>query len=200
MVDKFPGSIAWEYRMVVKSEPITWFDPKDSYPMYPNFKYETIRVPVGLPDRPYIGRGKHRTFERQNQLRVGCTMEMVSALAGERWTDHPMTADPDLTRAMIHLNDVLPDDARQKMLEFVPRLLGTYDVPSYNYRTNHFIESFQEAIIRLQSPYITESEIAYLLKTGQYVLDQFDHALGRPRGYGQLNFKTFNQLMMALAA
>lgn len=78
-------------------------------------------------------------FERlyeQVQLIVGkgsrrrarlCIMTFVALLAGERHTDAPAAASPLVRQFAIILNDGMPDDQRQRLKPFAPRIIGTRD-------------------------------------------------------------------------
>ena len=52
-------------------------------------------------------------------------MEAVSALAGEPWSNRPSCTSPVIAAYARSLNDWLPDDARQRLKAYVPRLIGT---------------------------------------------------------------------------
>lgn len=58
--------------------------------------------------------------------RTICVMQAVAYVAGEEITDHPQCADPWLASMMIDINDSITHDiARQRLTEFVPRIVGT---------------------------------------------------------------------------
>ena len=52
-------------------------------------------------------------------------MEAVSALAGEPWSNSPSCTSPVIAAYARSLNDWLPDDARQRLKVYIPRLVGT---------------------------------------------------------------------------
>jgi hypothetical protein len=52
-------------------------------------------------------------------------MEAVSALAGEPWSNSPSCTSPVIAAYARSLNDWLPDDARQRLKAYIPRLVGT---------------------------------------------------------------------------
>ena len=54
-----------------------------------------------------------------------CLLEAASYLAGEPWSDHPTCVSPVLGAYGRGLNDVLPDDLRQQLKPYLPRLLNT---------------------------------------------------------------------------
>jgi hypothetical protein len=54
-----------------------------------------------------------------------CAMEWISYLAGEEHTDAPQCVDPVLRQFGILLNDVLPDDLRQRLRPYLARMIGT---------------------------------------------------------------------------
>jgi len=54
-----------------------------------------------------------------------CVMEAVAWVAGEAWTDTPECACPVITRFAQSINDSMGDEFRQRLLPYVPRLIGT---------------------------------------------------------------------------
>jgi hypothetical protein len=56
---------------------------------------------------------------------IGCVMEWVSIFAGLDKTDHPRCTSPVLTAFAIAFNDGVTDDTRQRLVPFIPRLVGT---------------------------------------------------------------------------
>lgn len=52
-------------------------------------------------------------------------MEAVSILAGEPWSNSPTCTSPVIAAYARSLNDWLPDDARQRLKAYIPRLIGT---------------------------------------------------------------------------
>ena len=54
-----------------------------------------------------------------------CVMEAVAMLAGEHWTDHPACASPVIGAFLRSWNDSLPDDERQHLKQYIPRLVGS---------------------------------------------------------------------------
>ena len=54
-----------------------------------------------------------------------CLLEAVAYFAGEPHTDRPACVSPILTSFGIGLNDRLPDEKRQRLVPFVPRMVGT---------------------------------------------------------------------------
>lgn len=183
--------------LVSNAQPVTWtFDPKNGYTM--SMDYDTVQVPTGLPyvGKPFIAPGYHKSYQvGPGGMRLGCTMEMVSALAGERWHDHPQTAHPSLSMAMIMLNDRLPDVPRQEMLELVPRLLDTnVGIPG---ELEQMIRRHIKRVYQL-GRFATDLDNKYLLRDSHRLLDMFDHQLGRPTR--KLDDHTLTRLKTALAA
>jgi hypothetical protein len=52
-------------------------------------------------------------------------MEAVSALAGEPWSNSPSCTSPVIAAYAHSLSDWLPDDERQRLKAYIPRLVGT---------------------------------------------------------------------------
>lgn len=59
----------------------------------------------------------------------GCVMEWAARFAGLPVTDHPACTSPVLTAFAISWNDALPDATRQRLIPFIPRLVGTAGDP-----------------------------------------------------------------------
>ena len=53
----------------------------------------------------------------------GCLMEWVALMSGLPKTDRPRCINQLVTSVAIHLNDTLDDASRQRLKEFIPRLL-----------------------------------------------------------------------------
>jgi len=79
-----------------------------------------------LPDRLAllptltIDEGSHDSFESGH-----CSMEIVSWLAGLGFTDAPECSSPVLRSFTINLNDTWNDADRQRLVPFLPRMVGT---------------------------------------------------------------------------
>ena len=60
-------------------------------------------------------------------------MEFASYLAGEHWSDHPDCTHPLLAAVARLVNDNTSDDARQRLTELIPSVIGlTSDDPRWN--------------------------------------------------------------------
>lgn len=68
---------------------------------------------------PILSRGRHR-----RPRKGACFMEFASYLAGERWSDHPACTHPLLASLARQVNDLVADDARQRLVEYVPDVIG----------------------------------------------------------------------------
>ena len=68
---------------------------------------------------PVLSRGKHRSPRKG-----ACFMEMVSYLAGERWSDHPSCTHPLLAKLARDVNDHVGDAARNRLFPLVPEVIG----------------------------------------------------------------------------
>ena len=60
-----------------------------------------------------------------NGLVDACVMEAVAYMAGEPWSDHPACASQVVGAFLRSWNDTLPDDDRQQLKQYVPRLVGS---------------------------------------------------------------------------
>jgi len=67
-----------------------------------------------------LDRGGHESWEKG-----ACVMEAVAYVAGEPFSDHPACASPVITSFLISWNDSLPDDQRQMLKPYIPRIVGT---------------------------------------------------------------------------
>ena len=54
-----------------------------------------------------------------------CLMEAVAFVNGDPWTDHPECACPVLSAYGRALNDAMPDEQRQRLIPYIPLLIGT---------------------------------------------------------------------------
>jgi hypothetical protein len=73
-----------------------------------------------LPDMlPLLSRGKHR-----NPRKGACFMELVSYLAGERWSDHPRCTHSLLASVARLVNDHTSDEGRPHLAELIPAVIG----------------------------------------------------------------------------
>ena len=87
----------------------------------------TSRVPEMVP---VLSRGKHR-----NPRKGACFMELVSFLAGERWSDHPACTHPLLASLARLVNDYTTDAGRQRLTALMPSVIGlTSDDPYLDVR------------------------------------------------------------------
>src|SRR4029077_3381439 len=59
----------------------------------------------------------------------GCILQVIDWIDRGEWTDTPGCVLPAFRELAINANDSLPDGQRQKLLDLVPRLRGTYYVP-----------------------------------------------------------------------
>ena len=67
-----------------------------------------------------LAKGSHASFEQG-----ACLLEGVSYVAGESFTDSPQCASKILGAFGRSLNDVLPDEKRQRLVPLVPLIVGT---------------------------------------------------------------------------
>jgi hypothetical protein len=77
---------------------------------------------------PQLSRGKHRSPRKG-----ACFMELVSYLAGARWSDHPACTHPLLASLARLVNDHTSDAGRGELTGLVPSVIGlTSDDPHVN--------------------------------------------------------------------
>jgi hypothetical protein len=68
---------------------------------------------------PILSRGKHRSPRNG-----ACFMELVSYLAGERWSDHPACTHPLLAAVARDVNDCTSDAGRPRLAGLIPSVIG----------------------------------------------------------------------------
>jgi hypothetical protein len=73
----------------------------------------------------YLDSGDHETRERGL-----CAMEAVAWLAGEPHSAEPACTCPMIAAYVQEINDRMPDDARQRLVAYLPRLVGTWSTPA----------------------------------------------------------------------
>ena len=83
-----------------------------------HIELDTIRLETG-----------HHTEEGR-----GCVMDWTARFAGLPVTDHPPCTSPVLTAFAIALNDGVDDEFRQRLVPFIPRLVGTSGDPEADER------------------------------------------------------------------
>jgi hypothetical protein len=76
----------------------------------------TVTAPASMP---VLSRGKHR-----NPRKGACFMEMVSFLAGQRWSDHPGCTHPLLAEMARLVNDSVADQLRPQLVPMIPSVIG----------------------------------------------------------------------------
>ena len=78
------------------------------------------KTQLHVPDMlPVLSRGKHR-----NPHKGACFMELVSYLAGERWSDHPACTHSLLASVARLVNDHTSDEGRPHLAELIPSVIG----------------------------------------------------------------------------
>ncbi len=79
-----------------------------------------VRHDAHVPELiPQLSRGKHRSPRKG-----ACFMELVSYLAGERWSDHPACTHPLVASLARLVNDHTSDAGRGQLAELVPSVIG----------------------------------------------------------------------------
>lgn len=83
-----------------------------------------------------------------------CAMEVVAFLDGSPHTDHPRCTCGIIGAFVRAINDNMPDDLRQKLLPFLPRLIGTvvesHEQERHEYFAWQTIRVFAPAALRAQ--------------------------------------------------
>jgi hypothetical protein len=76
----------------------------------PTISHQTIK----------LSRGKHRSPEDG-----ACVMELASMLAGERFTDHPVSVCPVIGSFLRAYNDLIDDFRRQDLYAYASKIVGS---------------------------------------------------------------------------
>ena len=98
-----------------------------------------------MPPSPiHLFRGAHAPDSEM------CLMESVARAAGEDWSDHPQTACPVLAAYGRTLNDWLDDESRQRLVEFIPLLIGSRSTPEVELRRAYL---FADTAVRRFAPF-----------------------------------------------
>ena len=96
-------------------------------------------------DKLHLLTGSHDPNDEQRM----CVMEAVAFLAGEEWSDHPACASRIVGTFLRQWNDVLPDDQRQELRQYIPRLVGSAGTPEQEERRSWMALDW---LVRVQAP------------------------------------------------
>ena len=96
-------------------------------------------------DNLHLLTGSHYRNDEQRM----CVMEAVAFLAGEEWSDHPACASRIVGTFLRAWNDVLPDDQRQELRQYIPRLVGSAGTPEQEERRSWMALDW---LVRVQAP------------------------------------------------
>lgn len=96
-------------------------------------------------DKLHLLTGSHDPNDEQRM----CVMEAVAFLAGEKWSDHPACASRIVGTFLRSWNDVLPDDQRQELRQYIPRLVGSAGTPEQEERRSWMALDW---LVRVQAP------------------------------------------------
>ncbi|MGB3500186.1 MAG: hypothetical protein WBA44_01065 [Mesorhizobium sp.] len=104
---------------------------------------------AGFPRTFDLTPGKHTSPEDGM-----CAMEVVAFLAGGPHSDHPRCACPIVSGYVRHVNDNMPDDHRQRLLPYLPRLVDSVSEDHEQARHEYFawqaVRVFAPAALRAQ--------------------------------------------------
>ena len=76
-----------------------------------------------------LGKGSHPAPSDAPHGGDLCVMEAVAWIAGEPWSDSPSCASEVIGAFLRSWNDTLPDDDRQNLKRYIPRLVGSAGTP-----------------------------------------------------------------------
>ena len=97
-----------------------------------------------IPQNLQLDTGGHSRFEEG-----ACLLELAGWMAGEPWSDRPECVASVLATYGQRLNDALPDDLRQQLVPFAPRLIGTAGNPVLDERRGYMALDW---LIRVYTP------------------------------------------------
>ena len=147
----------------------------------------THKTLADLPREFYLTPGKHASPEEGM-----CAMEVVALLDGGPHTDHPRCACPIISGFVIHINDNMPDDLRQGLLPYLPRLIGSVSEEHEQARHEYFawqtVRVFAPAALRAQGyrRYARSLENAATLFRARDIAETIQHGVMAKEGDGEL--------------
>jgi hypothetical protein len=102
---------------------------------------------VGFANTFFLSAGNHASPEQGL-----CAMELVAFLEGLPHSDHPRCTCQIISAFVRGINDNMPDDIRQGLLKYLPRLVGTVSEQHEQERNEYFawqtIKVFAPAALR----------------------------------------------------
>jgi len=114
---------------------------------------------------PVLSRGRHRTPKHG-----ACFMEMASALAGERWSDHPGCTHPVLGELARLVNDSSSDRHRSELAVQVPSVVGLNSAEEDDVRWSAGLTAAMAAYAVRRVPRTSQRALAAGLFTVQRVV------------------------------
>jgi hypothetical protein len=102
--------------------------------MAPQLNLDTLTLKAGSHTEPAAGM---------------CVMEAAAYLAGEPFSDHPECASPVIGAFLRNWNDALPDDDRQNLKQYIPRLVGSRGIAEQEERRSWMALDW---LVRVQTP------------------------------------------------
>lgn len=121
-----------------------------------------------------------------------CAMEVVAFLAGGPHTDHPRCACPIVSGYVLHINDNMPDDQRQRLLPYLPRLVDSVSEDHEQARHEYFawqaVRVFAPAALRAQGyrRYARSLENAADLDRARDIAETIQRGVMAKEGDGEL--------------
>lgn len=130
----------------------------------------------------------------------GCVMQVIDWIDRGGWTDEPRCVYHLLRELAISVNDDLSDAGRQKLLDLVPRLMGTSMIPDeYGVVYDQDLDDRLNEVIAYFSETQTHSFHGdeYLLGLLTATLDEYDRYTGRPAVEEKVDFSAVCEVMRA---
>ncbi len=93
-----------------------------------------------------------------------CVMELVSFMAGEKWSDNPECSCPVLAAFARRINDRMNDEYRQKLKPLIPKLLNSVDNQKRKVRREFFAHQAITIFLPLLTDALELTEISTKLR------------------------------------
>jgi hypothetical protein len=149
---------------------------------------------------PYLIRGKS-----QKPADGGCIMQVVDWVSTNGWTDQPLCVDATLRDHAIAVNDFVVDEQRQRLLDFVPRLLNTWiDDPRERDRVQQALaQRWNAEMMQFNSDFPDQGfgnwseRSERIILVFEALLDLYDELMGRPKSTEQVDLSALCALQTA---
>lgn len=126
----------------------------------------------------------------------GCVMQVIDWIDTGGWSDEPKCVYHALREMAISVNDELSDEGRQRLLDLVPRLMGTALLPGGFVYDQTLDDVLEDAVYEWPRPAPINAD-DYLIGTLVAALDAYDRYTGRPAPEERVDFSAVCEVMRA---